>query len=181
MRSMYGTKRMAFPGKWPNRFRDAWERCLHFSKDKKFRMYQDAVMVPMGSWANTRLSHLSESDQIRRESSVSSGFGRRVANWVGRDKAYPTNVLHLSTECSNQRHSAVFPVQLPAWFISLFTETGDIVLDPFVGSGTSAVAAQDLGRHFIGIELNRQYHLVAQQRVGILSPTSIAPHSIQVH
>ena len=39
-------KRNCHPGKWPNRFRDAWERCLHFTKTNKFNMYQDAVMVP---------------------------------------------------------------------------------------------------------------------------------------
>jgi hypothetical protein len=48
-------KRNCFPGKWPNRFRDAWERCLHFTKERKFKMNQEAVMVPMGGWANTRL------------------------------------------------------------------------------------------------------------------------------
>ena len=88
-------KKNSFPGKWPNRFRDAWERCLHFSKNKKFRMYQDEVMVPTGDWAKTRLARLSGTDRTRHESEVSSGLGRRVANWVGRDMAYPTNVLHL--------------------------------------------------------------------------------------
>jgi len=43
-------KRNCYPGKWPNRFRDAWERCLHFTKQRKFAMYQEAVMVPMGDW-----------------------------------------------------------------------------------------------------------------------------------
>ena len=37
-------KKNCFPGKWPNRFRDAWERCLQFNKTKKFKMYQDEVM-----------------------------------------------------------------------------------------------------------------------------------------
>lgn len=41
-------KKTAFPGKWPNRFRDSWERCLHFTKEKKFYMNQDAVKVPIG-------------------------------------------------------------------------------------------------------------------------------------
>ena len=48
-------KRNSYPGKWPNRFRDAWERCLHFTKEKRFAMYQDAVRVPMGDWSRTRL------------------------------------------------------------------------------------------------------------------------------
>src|ERR1017187_4618571 len=40
-------KRNCYPGKWPNRFRDGWERCLHFTKQKSFAMYQDEVRVPM--------------------------------------------------------------------------------------------------------------------------------------
>ncbi|MBZ4193867.1 MAG: site-specific DNA-methyltransferase, partial [Candidatus Contendobacter sp.] len=53
-------KKNCYPGKWPNRFRDAWERLLQFNKDKKFNMYQEEVMIPMGEWANARLKNLSE-------------------------------------------------------------------------------------------------------------------------
>lgn len=154
-------KKNCYPGKWPNRFRDAWERCLHFSLSKDFKMFQDAVRVPVGDWASTRLANLSEEDHRRREPETLSGFGRRVANWVGRETVYPTNVLHLATECSNRGHSATFPRELPQWFIRLFTEEGDVVLDPFMGSGTTAVASIALGRRVVGVELNRKYAKVA--------------------
>jgi DNA modification methylase len=150
-------KKNCYPGKWPNRFRDAWERCIHFTKNKNFLMNQESVMVPMGDWRNTRLRNLSDTDKIRDESKVESGFGKRIENWIGRDQAYPTNVLHLATECANKSHSAAFPLSLPSWFIKLFTNPGGIVLDPFVGSGTTAVAATLLQRHFVGIEQNREY------------------------
>jgi site-specific DNA-methyltransferase (adenine-specific)/site-specific DNA-methyltransferase (cytosine-N4-specific) len=150
-------KKNSYPGKWPNRFRDAWERCLQFNKQRQFNMYQDSVMVPMGEWAKSRLRNLSETDQRRDESKVGSGFGKNVSNWVGRDRAYPTNVLHLATESSNRKHSAAFPMMLPKWFIKLFTAEGDIVLDPFLGVGTTAVAAQSLYRHYIGIEIVPEY------------------------
>ena len=158
-------KRNSYPGKWPNRFRDGWEHCLHFTKNKHFAMYQDAVRVPMGDWSQTRLRNLSETDKTRDNSRVQSGFGKKIENWVGRELAYPDNVLHLATECSNRGHSAAFPVDLPSWFIKLFTQPGDIVLDPFLGSGTTAVAAQLLNRHYIGIEIDASYVQIAQERL----------------
>jgi DNA modification methylase len=154
-------KRNCAPGKWSNRFRDAWERCLHFTKQRKFSMYQEAVMVPTGDWAKSRLKKLSETDKIRDNSKVGSGFGKNISNWIGREMAYPSNVLHLATECGNKNHSAAFPKELPAWFIKLFTQEGDCVLDPFAGSGTGCVAAYELNRDYIGIELKEDYFRLA--------------------
>ncbi len=157
-------KKNSYPGKWPNRFRDNWERLIQFNKDKKFAMYQEAVMVPVGDWAKGRLANLSETDKVRDESKVGSKFGKNVSNWVGRDLVYPTNVLHMATECANRDHSATFPVELPSWFIKLFTQPGDMVLDPFMGSGTTAFAAIQLGRKYVGVEINREYVELARKR-----------------
>lgn len=151
-------KKNSYPGKWPNRFRDSWERLLQFNKDKKFAMYQESVMVPMGDWAKTRLKKLSQTDQIRDNSKVGSGFGKNISNWVDRDMAYPSNVLHLATECSNKNHSAAFPEELPEWFIKLFTQPGDTVLDPFMGSGTTIQVANRMHRHSIGIDVVEEYY-----------------------
>ncbi len=108
-------KKNSYPGKWPNRFRDAWERLLQFNKTKKFAMYQESVMVPMGDWAKTRLRKLSETDKRRDESRVGSGFGKNISNWLGRKMAYPNNVLHLATESANKNQSAAFPMALSKW------------------------------------------------------------------
>lgn len=156
-------KKNAYPGKWPNRFRDAWERCLHFTKSRKFLMNQDAVRVPMGDWADKRLKSLNTTDRRRDESKVNSGFGKNVSRWVGRETAYPTNVLHMATECGNKKHSAAFPETLPEWFIQLFSNEGDVVLDPFAGSGTTLVAAKQLGRHPLGVDIHPEYLELAQQ------------------
>jgi len=158
-------KKNCYPGKWPNRFRDAWERLLQFNKNKKFNMYQEEVMVPMGEWAKSRLRKLSDTDKKRDESKVGSGFGKNISNWVTREKAYPTNVLHLSTECSNKNHSAAFPEALPEWFIKLFTRPGDTVLDPFMGSGTTNFVAQRMFRNSIGIELHQEYFDFVKEKI----------------
>lgn len=158
-------KKNCYPGKWPNRFRDAWERLLHFTKQKQFKMFQEAVMVPMGDWKHERLKKLGENDLYRFNSRSGSGFGKRIANWMEREYAYPTNVLHMATECYNRYHAATFPVELPAWFIKLFTEQGDVVLDPFMGSGTTAVACVRLDRRYIGIEIKEEYVHLAEERL----------------
>ncbi|OGX39387.1 MAG: DNA methylase, partial [Omnitrophica WOR_2 bacterium RIFCSPHIGHO2_02_FULL_50_17] len=143
-------KKNCYPGKWPNRFRDSWERLSQFNKTKKFNMYQDEVMVPVGNWANGRLKNLSATDKTRDTSKNGSGFGKNVSNWLNRDKVYPTNVLSFATVCSNKNHSAAFPDELPEWFMKLFTKKYDWVLDPFLGSGTTVEAAQRMGRNSIG-------------------------------
>jgi site-specific DNA-methyltransferase (adenine-specific) len=158
-------KKNSFPGKWPNRFRDSWERLLQFNKDKKFNMYQDEVMIPMGNWAKSRLKNLSETDKIRDNSKVGSGFGKNISNWINRDKAYPSNVLHLATECNNKNHSAAFPEELPEWFIKLFTKDNDVVLDPFMGSGTTIFVANRMKRNSIGIEIMPEYFEMVRRKV----------------
>ncbi|HUB15813.1 MAG TPA: site-specific DNA-methyltransferase [Acetobacteraceae bacterium] len=87
---------------------------------------------------------------------------------------YPENVPRI------EGHPAPFPETLPNRLIAMYTfrETpehgfaGDIVLDPFLGSGTTAVAARRLGRRFLGIELNSEFCNHAQQRI---ATTSVAP------
>ena len=158
-------KKNSYPGKWPNRFRDNWERLIQFNKQRKFHMYQDSVMVPVGEWAKERLAKLSDTDRTRDESRVGSGFGKNVSNWLGRNMVYPNNVIHMATESSNKSHSAVFPLELPSWFIRLFTEMGDTVLDPFIGSGTTAVAALMLNRHYVGIDTSLDFVNLSEERL----------------
>lgn len=150
-------KKNSYPGKWPNRFRDSWERLLQFNKTKSFNMYQDEVRIPIGDWANGRLKNLSETDKIRDNAKNGSGFGKNISNWLGKKAVYPNNVLHLSTECNNKNHSAAFPDALPEWFIKLFTKEYDVVLDPFAGSGTTLRVAQNMHRNSIGIEILPEY------------------------
>jgi site-specific DNA-methyltransferase (adenine-specific)/site-specific DNA-methyltransferase (cytosine-N4-specific) len=131
-------------------------------------MYQDAVKVPVGNWAKSRLKNLSETDKIRDNAKNGSGFGKNVSNWIDRETVYPTNVVYLSTECTNKNHSAAFPKELPEWFIRLFTQENDTVLDPFMGSGTSIEVANKMKRNAIGIEIVPEYYYIVEKQFASL-------------
>ena len=172
-------KKHCYPGKWPNRFRDAWERVLQFNKSRGFAMYQDTVRVPPKGSTILRGRHLTSTDHLQVVSGSGSGLSRRMASCVRlaspdehgtagiieRSLVYPDNVLYLPVETRNRGHSAAFPEALPDWFIRLFTRPGDVVLDPFMGSGTTNAVAKRLGRHSIGIDLHASYVAAAQARV----------------
>ena len=147
-------KTTSAPGKWKYRFRDAWERLIHFSKTPDIKMNQDSVKVPVGDWTKQRLANMSANDRQRQESATRSKVGRRISAWEGRDLVYPTNVLHRSPVAHNTGHSAAFPEWLPEFFIELFTDEGDVVLDPFLGSGTTFRVASRLNRTPVGIEID---------------------------
>lgn len=63
------------------------------------------------------------------------------------------------------KHPAVFPYELPYKHILSWSNEGDVILDPFVGSGTTAIAARDLNRHYIGIEKNAEYCEICKRRL----------------
>lgn len=128
-------------------------------------MYQDNVKVPIGLWAQWRLKNLSETDKKRDNAKNGSGFGKNVSNWLGKEMVYPTNVLHLATECNNKNHSAAFPEELPEWFIKLFTQEDNIVLDPFVGSGTTLFVSKRMKRNSIGIEVMPEYYEMIKNKI----------------
>lgn len=150
-------KTTSAPGKWKYRFRDSWERILHFSRGKDFKMRQDAVKIPVGDWVETRLRNMGAGDHARHESATRSGIGRRMSAWQDRRLVYPSNVLHRPPICHNSGHSAAFPDWLPDFFIRLLTDSGDVVLDPFVGSGTTFRVAHNLQRVAIGLEIKADY------------------------
>jgi len=150
-------KTTSAPGKWKYRFRDSWERILHFSKTKNIKMRQDAVKVPIGDWTESRLKNMSQNDRSRQESSTRSGVGRCISAWEGKQTVYPSNVLHKSPVAHNTGHSAPYPEWLPEFFINLFTDEGDVVLDPFSGSGTTFRVANRMNRIPVGIEIRQDY------------------------
>jgi len=80
---------------------------------------------------------------------------------------YTTNCWYIQPE-KDRSHPAPFPMELPRRLIKLYTWENDIVLDPFVGSGTTAYAAKLLGRNYVGIEINPTFAYMAINRLNIM-------------
>ena len=153
------------PGYWPTRLRDGWEYCFHLSKTKRPYFNADAVRKPIGDWVESRLRKLGENDLSRHNSVNASGFGRDISKWVGKQTVLPANILSLAVVGKNQGHPAVFPVDLPLFFIKLLCPENGLVVDPFGGSGTTGLAALSAGRRCVLIDNNPDYCQQALKRL----------------
>src|SRR5699024_7954190 len=141
------------PGKFNGRFKNAFEPIYHFTIDKRFKHRPYSVAIPMKEESKQRANR-----KRGAGSKNGSGFAglREGSTLHTKEKAFPSNHLHL-VQKSNQftvqsKHPAVFPEELPDFFIKAFSDDSDTVLDPFMGSGTTAIAAINTGRNYIGYE-----------------------------
>lgn len=80
------------------------------------------------------------------------------------DRGEETNVWKIKKE-RNPNHKASFPTELIDRILKNFTNEGNVIIDPFMGSGTTGVACKNLNRNFIGIELDDKYFEIAKQRI----------------
>ncbi|MCX5873280.1 MAG: site-specific DNA-methyltransferase [Deltaproteobacteria bacterium] len=100
---------------------------------------------------------------------------------IGRDEFMraTTSVWDIAPESARRvGHPAPFPVALVERLVHLYTFEGDVVLDPFMGSGSSAIAAKKLGRHFVGYEINPEYIEISFDRLNQVTP-QIVPQDRQ--
>jgi site-specific DNA-methyltransferase (adenine-specific) len=173
------------PGYWPTRLRDGWEYCFHLAKSKRPYFNADAVRKPIGDWVESRLNKLGKNDLSRHNSVNASGFGRDISKWVGKDtvlpsnvigsdepdevftrsEGVPSNVISRALVGKNKGHPAVFPVELPLFFIKLLCPEDGLVIDPFGGSGTTGIAALSLARECLLIDNNEDYCREAVKRL----------------
>ena len=129
-------------------------------------MYQDAVKVPTSEATKKRRDNLTKNDVGRKDSGTKSGFSRDMSKCVtDKDLVLPDNVLHFATVTTNVGHPAAYPLDLPLWFIKLFTQRGDWVLDHICGIVTSGVAARKLRRNFVLIDKEKEYIEIAKERI----------------
>ena len=148
------------PGSWPNRLKNAWEPVFHFTRGDAIKFRPRAV------------GHASE-DCFHAGGAVSDTNATGNVGWSGSDVevvagvALPSNVIDLPNNPANHggaAHSAAFPVGLPEFFIRAFSDAGDLVVDPFLGSGSTLIAAAKTGRVARGFEISPRYCDVIRRR-----------------
>lgn len=141
------------PGVWPDRFKNAWEPVFHFAASKAVRLRSENVKT-----ASDRAMSYGDASQSNTGTPFFSGGQRR------KGLALPSNVLEVAAEGQNVQHSAPYPVGIPAFFVSAFSDSGDHVYEPFSGSGTTIIACEQTGRACHAIELSPAYVDVAVKR-----------------
>lgn len=149
-----------FPTGAKTRFKDGWERCLHLSKGKHVFYPEQCLVKSESKWL--------EGEKRRANKGVhkvTNGSGMNMSKRVVSDMVRPSNVIIGSSSNMNIGHPAVYPEYLPSFFINAMTTEGGVVLDPFMGSGTTGVACRNLGRNFIGIELDENYFELGKHRI----------------
>jgi len=162
------------PGGWGNRFKNAWEPVFHFCRQPEIKFRPKAV------------GHVSEDcfDYSPNNPKSASGSGLlgtgargSAAGQPGASDedgrftgvARPSNVVEVKSESGQGSHSAPFPRALVEFFVKAFSDPGDIVFDPFLGSGTTVAAAQVLGRIGYGVEISPAYCDVILRRMANLA------------
>lgn len=150
-----------FPTGSERRLKDGFERIFHFTKTKDFLFFPNLMKVKS-------ISPWIEANRKRKNKgafSTTNRSGLVMNSRITDDMVRPSTVLTFPSSCINIDHPAVFPRDLPAFFIKLMTKPGGLVIDPFNGSGTSTLAAQELGRDFIGMDTQPEYCELARKRL----------------
>ncbi|WP_431277863.1 DNA-methyltransferase [Leifsonia poae] len=127
---------------------------------------------PQKSRVSRQLEYVIHISKQRTPKFDKEAYGRLSTTLGGRNELLETaklsDVWVIPTSSGGDGHGAQFPLALPGRCIALSTEPGDVVLDPFVGSGTSVVAALALGRRAIGTDTAREYLATAESKVQAL-------------
>jgi len=147
------------PGSWPNRFKNAWEPVFQFCRQMQIKFRADAV-----SHHSDRNIEYSPDTPKSRSGSGLLGYGAPRSSGLAR----PSNVIEIAAgtpDRAEYKHSAPFPVALVEFFIKAFSDPGDIIFDPFMGSGSTLIAAAKLGRIGYGMELSPAYCDVIVRRL----------------
>ncbi len=161
------------PNPMPESVRDrctkSHEYVFLLSKSDRYYFDQDAILEPVSPNTHARLSQ-NVAAQIGSERANGGAKTNGNMKAVSRmpDKRNRRSVWNIPTESYSDAHFATFPRALVEPCILAGSRVGDIVFDPFLGSGTTAQVAQALGRHWIGCELNPEYVKLQKKRTSQL-------------
>lgn len=146
-----------------SRFGDRVEYIFWFAKEKGFKFFLDEMRTEYSEKSIKRMTKPLKKRYARTEND-SEEYKDWAPNPLG---ALPTTLVNISSESKRiaDNHVAVYPLELVNYFIKGSTEIRDLVLDPFMGTGTTAVSAKKLGRNYLGFELQQQYIDVANKRI----------------
>ena len=152
------------PGRFNRFLKDAVEYCFQFAKTPRWQFYPEHCLAPARWDAKDRERRKKLAHNYVR-ANAPSGQGRKRVQ-AGPDMVRPSTLLHLEPEFSPNpsRHPARFPLELPTFFIKLLTKPGQLVVDPFGGTGTTALAAEKLERLWLVAEIDPHYAAVVPSR-----------------
>jgi len=134
-----------------------------------------------GSWlsaANPTLRDIHEYILVFSKGSFSRKNPRKRKSTISRDEflEYTKSVWTFPAESAQKvGHPAPFPVELPYRLIQLYTFEGEVILDPFIGSGQTAIAALSVGRHYVGYDVDPEYVRLARRRIDEFITTHLSP------
>ena len=153
------------PGRFNRFLKDAVEYCFQFAKSPAWQFFPEHCLTPARWDAKDRERRKKLPHNYVRVNEP-SGQGRKRVQ-AGPDMVRPSTLLLLEPEFSPNpsQHPARFPIQLPTFFIKLLTEPGQVVFDPFAGTGTTAVAAELLQRRWLVTETDERFAKVLPQRI----------------
>lgn len=96
---------------------------------------------------------------------ITKGKERTYKEFKINKQKIDSNIWKFAVAQNKTEHPAVFPLELPLRHIKTWSNKGDVVLGPFMGSGTTGIACKNLNRDFIGIEIDEKYFKVAEERI----------------
>ena len=154
------------PGRFGPRTKDSFEYLYAFAKGPRPHFDLDAIRVPYRTTPEE--IERRRLDTLGRRN-TDAGFGRDRTRTYRHCGADPGNVVAVPQTYNQHRgaggHTAAMPEKLAEFFIRACSPAGGVVIDPFAGSGTTAVAARRLGRRAGGLEIHREFVDVAHERL----------------
>lgn len=162
-------KKNGIPNGSTKRFRNTTEFIFHFVKDQKhLKFYMDRVLKDYKESTKERYKYPAQKSQGVVVNGIRIKTNPEYQDNI-KEKVRPDNVFRFSTAAhardNHIKHPAPFYKELPAYYINLLTDEGDIVIDVFAGIGTTGLACKELNRQFVGYELNPKYVEFGNNRI----------------